>query len=228
MNEIEFTFEYQSVDPTDVLYTLDKCCADVGLNTSDYSQAYQVEAIEAGGHLDLSGDLFKQINGGSIANHEHDFLIAVCHDISIKKIVTLTELIIDELPVTQAFVHDYEYYYWQNAADLLLYESEGKDHSSLPKRSNDLPYPLEQTIVDVSQNPGRYVLREGFRETVASPMWLDNKLIRNLTDLQKMGNVELSKYKNLLRIETKYETFSSANGEQGEIQRRIRHAIYGT
>ena len=228
MNKVELTFEYQSVDPTDVLYTLDKCCAEVGLKTSDYSQAYQVEAIEAGSHLDLSGDLFTQINGGSIANYEHDFLIAICQDLSIKKLLVLTELIIDGLPATQAFVHDYDYYYWQNVEDLLLYESKSKDHSSLPKRSNDLPYPLEQTIVDVSKNPGRRVLRDGFRETVSSPMWIDEKLILSVSDLIKINDVKLSRHKNLLRIESRYETFTCDDGDQGDMQNRIRHAVYGT
>ncbi len=228
MFETEFAFEYQSVDATDILYTLDKCCLEIGLNTSDYSQAHQVKAIEEGGHLDLSGERFSKIDGGSIANFEHDFLVAVSQDIPIDKLAELCELIIGELPVIQAFLHNYDYYYWQNAEDLLLYESDGKDHSTLPKKSNGLPFPLEQTVVDVSNNPGRYILREGFREAVASPMWLRESLIKNISALREIKNVSLSRHKNLIKIESGYQTFDSQGGEQGELQRRLRNAIYGT
>lgn len=39
-------------------------------------------------------------------------------------------------------------------------------------RSNGLPPPLEQLVVDTSGNPGRRVLREGFVEAVGAVMWL--------------------------------------------------------
>ena len=75
----------------------------------------------------------------------------------------------------QAWVVDQEYDYWQNAKDPLQYDAVGKDHSHLAKRSNGLPFPLEQLEIDVSDNPGRWALREGYVEAVAAQMWLGDR-----------------------------------------------------
>ena len=68
--------------------------------------------------------------------------------------------------------YDKEYEHWQNAEDPLEYEAEGRSMDGLPMRSNDLPPPLAQMIVDTSQNPGRRVLRTGYVEAVGHHMWL--------------------------------------------------------
>lgn len=72
----------------------------------------------------------------------------------------------------QARVYDREYEYWQNATDPLEYEAAGKLHEHLSKKSNELPPPLEQMVIDTSNNPGRRVLRDGYVEAVGSVMWL--------------------------------------------------------
>ena len=227
MYELEFTFEYQSVDARDVLYTLDKLCPKIGLSTKDYSTAYQVKMIEAGGHLDLSGKLFTDIHGGSIANCGHDFLIIKSEGVTLSELVHFVELVVAELPTTQAFIHNYDYYYWQNAEDPRLYEIAGKDHSFLPKKSNGLPPPLEQVVVDISSNPGRYDLRDGYRETVSSPMWVSLSLVQNAVQLEEIATVSRFNGGNLIRIVTSYQPFDSAEGAQGELQRQLRKAIYG-
>src|SRR5688572_30826142 len=71
-----------------------------------------------------------------------------------------------------AWLADVEYEYWQNAHDLLQYTAAGKPHEHLPKKSNGLPPPLEQTIIDISGNPGRRILRNGYYEVVGAVMWL--------------------------------------------------------
>uniref|UniRef100_A0A173H0F5 Uncharacterized protein n=1 Tax=Pandoraea faecigallinarum TaxID=656179 RepID=A0A173H0F5_9BURK len=70
----------------------------------------------------------------------------------------------------QAWVSDSEYNRWQNVTDPYEYELAGRDCSNLRKRSNGLPPPLEMEIVDVSINPGRWVLRSGYVEAIGSRM----------------------------------------------------------
>lgn len=227
MYEIELTFEYQTVDAKDVLYTLDKLCPKIGLSVEDYSTADQVQKIESIGYLSLSGHLFKDIHGGSVANHKHDFLIINSEGVHISYLKELVELFIQELPVTQAFIHNREYYYWQNVEDTLLYDSAGKDHSQLPKTSNNLPFPLEQDVVDISNNPGRFVLKNGYRETVSSPMWLAKSLITDLAKLRDFANISELNNSDVVEINTPYETFDSFDGEQATLQNQLRRAAYG-
>lgn len=72
----------------------------------------------------------------------------------------------------QAWVSDIEYDYWQNAKDLLEYESVGRSHAHLPKKANGLPPPLAAVEIDVSKNPGRCEFRDGYVEAVGNVMWL--------------------------------------------------------
>lgn len=73
-----------------------------------------------------------------------------------------------------------EYDDWQNAADPLLFKSAGKDIAELPMRSNGLPFPLDQMIVDTSHNPGRRILRNGFIEALGHRMWLGAEFFRRV------------------------------------------------
>ncbi len=227
MYELEFTFEYQTVDAKDVLYTLDKYCPSIGLKPEDYSTAEQVLAIDHGSRLPLSGKLIREVHGGSIANHEHDYLIVKVEDIGFSKLIELVELFISELPVTQAFIHDYEYYYWQNVEELLLYESAERAHSHLPKVSNNLPFPVEQTVIDISNNPGRFVLRDGYRETISSPMWVLTSLVKDRQALDQIDVVTETKGEGILKIQAPYLPFYLGTGEQAEIQKQLRRAVYG-
>jgi hypothetical protein len=74
-----------------------------------------------------------------------------------------------------AFLVDCEYDFWQNTEDPLQYRARNRSCEGLPMKSNGLPFPLDQQIVDISRNPGRRVLHEGFIEAIGSPMWLGNR-----------------------------------------------------
>ena len=74
----------------------------------------------------------------------------------------------------QAWVSDVEYDFWQNATDPLEYECVGRPLSGLPMKSNGLPPPLDQMEIDISGNPGRNVLKQGYIEAIGSTMWLGN------------------------------------------------------
>ncbi len=74
--------------------------------------------------------------------------------------------------LVQAWVSDIEYVRWQNAEDPLEYKAAGKSTAGLPMKSNGLPPPLEQMIVDTSRNPSRRVVRKGYVEAIGGTMWL--------------------------------------------------------
>jgi hypothetical protein len=71
-----------------------------------------------------------------------------------------------------AWVVDAEDDAWQNQERLEVYDAAGKSHTHLKKISNGLPAPLDQTIIDTSSNPGRWIYRQGYVEAVGSPMWI--------------------------------------------------------
>lgn len=73
----------------------------------------------------------------------------------------------------QAWVSDVEYDYWQNACDPIEFTSVGREYLHLPMKSNGLPYPLAQQIVDTAENPGRWLFHIGFIEAIGSTMWLN-------------------------------------------------------
>jgi hypothetical protein len=126
---------------------------------------------------------------------------------------------------------DAEYSYWQNAQDPLQYRAAGRDFEHLPRKSNGLPYPLEQSIIDVSSNPGRRILRHGYIETVGSVMWLGQafwELVnssRNTINELKWAKIE--KWESgVIRIEAAAEPFVSSEGEARQKQMALRNAIF--
>jgi hypothetical protein len=76
----------------------------------------------------------------------------------------------------QAWVANVEYDHWQNASDPLEYTTVGRDMSGLKMKSNGLPPPLEQQVVDTSGNPGRWEFRKGYIEAIGSLMWIGENL----------------------------------------------------
>ena len=228
MYQLEFVLEYQGAEPTDILYSLDKCCSIIGIEATDYSQAHEVISIEAGGNLQLSGNIFVEIGGGEIAKNKLNVLYIKSLPIQFERLETLVISLIQELPVIQAFIHNHEYCYWQNAEDILEYESADKDHSKLPKISNGLPFPLEQEIINISNNPGRRIFRHGFKEVVSSPMWLKPELVCNIEQLQNITGCTITKVGSLYQICSKHRPFTTSTGEQKYIQDELRNAIYET
>lgn len=130
-----------------------------------------------------------------------------------------------------AWLADAEYEFWQNAEDVLQYTSKGKPHDHLPKKSNGLPPPLEQTIVDASGNPGRRLLRSGYYEAVGSVMWLGEPFWQftnaNIIEVERSRRVQVSKpLPKVVRIEASEKCFTTAEGRAGELQRELRALLY--
>lgn len=138
---------------------------------------------------------------------------------------------IDNPNFVMAWLSDSEYEFWQNAEDLLQYTAKGKPHDHLPKKSNGLPPPLEQTIVDISGNPGRRLLRIGYYEAVGAVMWLGDPFWEltkaNRIEVEDSRWLQVSKpIPTVVRIEASAKCFTTAEGSEGELQRELRTLLF--
>lgn len=126
---------------------------------------------------------------------------------------------------------DGEYEFWQNATDPLEYSARGWSSEGLPKKSNGLPPPLRQMVIDTSRNPGRRSLRKGFIESVGSPMWLGEAFwalagsSRRTIGGLKWLHCEAWK-QGVVRLRPADGPFTTAKGEMGELQDRLREVLY--
>lgn len=135
----------------------------------------------------------------------------------------------------KAFRHarlfDEEYDFWQNAEDPLQYEVRGRSYEGLPMRSNGLPPPVEQMVIDTSRNPGRRVLRDGFIEAVGCPMWLGESFwsisgtSRQVVFAEEWLRCETWRG-SVVRLRPADAPFTSAEGRAGEIQEGVRRLVY--
>ncbi len=165
----------------------------------------------------------------SVGNHDHSFLtIKKC----IKKINDTHNWVSPFLvcdAFVQARVYNKEYEFWQNASDPLEYESAGRKYDHLPMKSNGLPPPLEQIIIDTSANPGRRILRDGYVEAIGSLMWLGKQFWQLTgTKQETVSNVGWINCKhissNVLLIKAKDDLFSSS--EDGKLQDKLRSLLF--
>ena len=83
----------------------------------------------------------------------------------------VSETVADDPNFVQAHFVDKNYQYLQNIYDPIQFRGLGLSMHGLPMKSNGLPFPLEQQIVDTSQNPGRFRLCQGYVEASAAYMW---------------------------------------------------------
>lgn len=126
---------------------------------------------------------------------------------------------------------DADYEFWQNARNPLQYEAADRPYSHLPMKSNGLPPPVEQMIIDTSGNPGRRILRDGYIEAVGNIMWLSEKFWK-VTGTEK-SIVEKAKWlkviapkPSVVMIQAAEECFTTDAGEGGEIQRKLRRLLF--
>jgi len=137
---------------------------------------------------------------------------------------------LEEPSFVQAWIHDVEYDYWQNAKDVLQYKVAKRDYSHLPMVSNGLPPPVEQKIIDTSKNPGRWTIEKGYVEAVGATMWLgplfwdrighdSSEQIKSTEWLQSevMDN-------GILRIQAQPNSFQ--DDSTADLQNRLRECLY--
>lgn len=139
--------------------------------------ASKIEEILDGAHIqsfEVEGEGFSfsySQNGGrnydNLFVHSASFILSseLCDEL-------ISETIADDPNFVQAHLVDTRYQTLQNIFDPLELEARGISLDGLPMKSNGLPYPLEQQIVDTSYNPGRYRLHQGYVEVSAGHMWL--------------------------------------------------------
>ena len=132
-----------------------------------------------------------------------------------------------------AWIMDSEYDHWQNAYDPLQYTAVGRSYAHLPMKSNGLPYPLEQKIIDTSGNPGRWVFRDGYIEAVGAMMWLGEPFWQ-LTGTDKC-TVMKSKWlqvsnpiPSVTKVQAADKCFTTAEGASGELQQKLRALLFGS
>lgn len=149
---------------------------------------------------------------------------------SLEMAQSLISALIDEPAFVQARVYDAEYDRWQNAESLTLFDVAHVEHTHLPKKSNGLPFPLTQEIVDISNNPGRWVLREGYIEAVGSPMWVSRSLLNSLgVDEKELMNVDcffVEDMGDVLKIVACEQCFTVDVGIQAEKQVMLRRILF--
>ena len=135
--------------------------------------------------------------------------------------------------LVMGWLADTEYDFWQNAEDPLHYKSHGKRSDHLPKKSNGLPPPLAQVVIDVSGNPGKRVLRAGYWQAVGATMWLGEQFFllaganrRAINETTWLRKTEIGA--GVLQIEASDECFRLAEGTQAETQWALRRLLYPT
>ncbi|MFZ6768537.1 hypothetical protein ACO0LM_15875 [Undibacterium sp. Di26W] len=170
---------------------------------------------------------------GAVGLYDHSFILieeqvagaAICWDRWVKPFLAAPGFV-------QAWVSDVEYDHWQNAKDILEYTAVGRDYSQLPMISNGLPPPLEQKIIDTTNNPGRWSLQSGYVEAIGATMWLGDSFWERVGADRK----ERVKSVNWLNVETVNDNTlhvrasenSFSDQRTAEVQNKLRAILYGT
>ena len=178
---------------------------------------------------DIEGGGLK-IRHGMVSSHKYVFIKIINVEGFYLNWDDLILSISEEGDFILGFLEDVKYSYWQNAEDLLLYESENKSHDHLPKKPNGLPYPLEAEIVDISNNPGRRVHRNGYLEGVGATMWLGEHFW-GLTGARKeeilaSETLKIQKLKSILKIRAQEHNFTKDSGEELEKQKLLWNLLF--
>jgi hypothetical protein len=128
-----------------------------------------------------------------------------------------------------ARIADVEFEYWENADQICLYEWKGRSHLGKKLVSNGLPFPLEEMVVDTSDNPGRRLFVPGYIEAVGHEMWLSPEFLAQigtprLQHLEEAGwRVEVLEG-GLLHLGASPSPFFE--GGSRERQERLRNALF--
>ncbi len=137
---------------------------------------------------------------------------------------------IDGVVLSRAY--DTLYNHWQNAEDPLVFQVAGRSMDGLPMKSNGLPFPLEQQVVDTSRNPGRRVLRQGYVEAIGHRMWLGPEYFVRVPGVDRdailnAGWLRISELENgLLEINAADEPF--VDDSTTHVQNRLRLMLFPT
>jgi hypothetical protein len=239
---LKLVFRYESLDALEIIERIRAVLNKHGIPVADFSlydEPLDISAISTRLRrnkrklFDISGQGF-EFNFGAVGNCHLDFLLIKSTG---KWKITWDEwlkcVIIDETKFIMAWLVDFEYDYWQNAEDLLQYTSVGKSYSHLPLKSNGLPYPLEQQIIDTSANAGRWLFHDGYVEAVGAVMWTSERFWE-LTGVKKdevinANWINVSAFTpSIMRLQVAEQCFTTAKGASGKLQDRLRSLLFST
>ena len=129
-----------------------------------------------------------------------------------------------------AWLVDRDYNLLQNHKKIYVFECEGLNHEALIKKSNGLPAPLNRVIVDTTYHVGYWIFKMGYREAVASKMWLGNRFFDAVNlDKAKVMKCEWLQTKihgETLQIKAYGKPFDCDQGEQRDIQIKLRRLLF--
>lgn len=138
--------------------------------------------------------------------------------------------LLEDTRFIQARLYDDDYDTWQIMDDLGYYASCNHSYDNLPLKSNGLPFPLEATVIDTSNNPGRWSFKEGYIEFVGSVMWLGDKF------WEKTGSskdkvlacdwLQLEEIGDTIKLRVHDKPFTTADGQEGILQNQLRDLLY--
>lgn len=234
---VELIFNYEAIEPVVVWQKLMESHPDiVSLNdkgtfyNSNVSASEIEKAIRKQGkphfRIEFDNAVFQY---GAVGNFDHSFLVI---EKCIKNIDDTHSWVTPFLSIgsfVQGRAYDNEYEFWQNASDPLEYESASRSYDHLPMKSNNLPLPLEQFVIDTSQNPGRRIMRDGYVEAIGAVMWF-GKQFWQLTRTKQKAVLDASWLKweriqsEVLLIKAKDSLFVSSG--DGELQNKLRSLLY--
>lgn len=140
--------------------------------------------------------------------------------------------LLNDRRMVQARLYDTEYDRRQNAEDLVVFAANGWDTTGLPMKSNGLPHPLTQQIVDTDGNPGRWRLRRRYIESIGGTLWLGPEFWKLSGATRESleacdGLVVTDIGQGVTKVTTSQEVFRSAEGAEGDLQNRMRRALFG-
>jgi hypothetical protein len=127
----------------------------------------------------------------------------------------------------QAFAFDNIYLNSQTMDDPAWFEGKQLPLPDLPTVRDR----FGRTVLDTSRNPGRRVIRDGYIEVVSALMWLGRPFWK-LSGASRKRVLAQSWLKcrelpnDVLQIQAWDAPFTSAEGEQGEIQVRLRELLF--
>jgi len=171
-----------------------------------------------------------EIQYGHVKNYDHSFVHSdgLFSDLSAASSAVYPFLCSSEF--IQAMVYDKEFEFWQNAEDPLEYEDSGRSIAGLPMKSNGLPFPLEKTIIDISKNPSRRLIRDGYIEAIGSRMWLGPEFFQRVPKASRQAILsaswlEVSELESgILEIRPPKAPFVDLS--TADTQNRLRHLLF--
>ncbi len=237
-NCLEIIFELNQISALEMWDLLIKHAdivdGKVEFNDGVYYDSSKIESIIKKRHLDyfiIDGEKF-ETRFSVVGRYKHVlFSISSKEHVELKDWCNLINEIYSFKPFIQAMLVDCEYDHWQTAHDVIQYDAYNRSYEGLPMKSNDLPFPLEQMIIDTSKNPGRRILKDGYVEFVSSHMWVSEHFLelmpvnkeKKISELN--DNFKVVEANGLLFIKLSNELYTEEKNNPESLN-KLREIIY--